>query len=168
MPRPKSLTCRTGHFIRTATRRPSAQTGERGQPLRVFNPAPTGGDGAMADGSAEADTFPKLLIRNAQVRGLRPAIRHKDLGIWQTWTWTQVLEEVTALSVGLDELGLKRGDKFAGIGANRQRLYWDMCAGQPLGAVPVPLYADSGADEIAFVLEHAEVKLAVHEDQEQG
>src|SRR5437660_910424 len=64
----------------------------------------------MADGSAEADTFPKLLIRNAQVRGLRPAIRHKDLGIWQTWTWAQVLEEVRAFSVGLDELGLKGGD----------------------------------------------------------
>ena len=62
----------------------------------------------MADGTAQADTFPKLLIRNAQVRGLRPAIRHKDFGIWQTWTWAQVLEEVTAFSVGLDELGLKQ------------------------------------------------------------
>ena len=79
----------------------------------------------MTDGTA-ADTFPKLLIRNAQVRGSRPAIRHKDLGIWQTWTWAQVLEEVTAFSVGLDELGLKRGDKYAVIGANRPRLYWAM------------------------------------------
>jgi long-chain acyl-CoA synthetase len=121
----------------------------------------------MADGSAEADTFPKLLIRNAQVRGLRPAIRHKDLGIWQTWTWAQVLEEVTAFSVGLDELGLKRGDKFAVIGANRPRLYWAMCAGQALGAVPVPIYADSVADEMAYVVDHAEASLAVVEDQEQ-
>jgi long-chain acyl-CoA synthetase len=121
----------------------------------------------MADGTAEADTFPKLLIRNAQVRGGRPAIRHKDFGIWQTWTWAQVLDEVTAFSVGLDELGLKRGDKFAVIGANRPRLYWAMCAGQALGAVPVPVYADSVGDEMAYVLDHAEATLAVVEDQEQ-
>ena len=120
----------------------------------------------MTDGTA-ADTFPKLLSRNAQVRGARPAIRHKDLGIWQTWTWAQVLEEVRDFSVGLDELGLKRGDKFAVIGANRPRLYWAMCAGQALGAVPVPIYADSVADEMAYVLDHAEASLAVVEDQEQ-
>jgi len=121
----------------------------------------------MADGTAEANTFPKLLIRNAQLRGARPAIRHKDFGIWQTWTWAQVLDEVTAFSVGLDELGLKRGDKFAVIGSNRPRLYWAMCAGQALGAVPVPVYADSVADEMAYVLDHAEATLAVVEDQEQ-
>ncbi len=43
---------------------------------------------------------------------------------------------------------------------NRPRLYWAICAGQALGAVPVPVYADSVADEMAYVLEHAEVTLA--------
>ena len=94
-------------------------------------------------------------------------MRHKDLGIWQTWTWAQMLDEVRAFSVGLSELGLKRGDKFTIIGSNRPRLYWAMCAGQALGAVPVPVYADAVADEMAFVLAHAEVTLAVVEDQEQ-
>lgn len=117
--------------------------------------------------AADADTFPKLLIHNARVRGNRPALRHKDLGIWQTWTWMQVLDEVRALSVGLRELGLKRGDKLAIVGANRPRLYWAMCAAQALGAVPVPLYADSVADEMAYVLDHAEVTIAVVQDQEQ-
>ena len=42
-----------------------------------------------------------------------------------------------------------------------------MCAGQALGAVPVPIYADSVADEMAYVLEHAEVTVAVVENQEQ-
>ena len=94
-------------------------------------------------------------------------MRHKDLGIWQTWTWAQMLEEVRAFSVGLSELGLKRGDKFTIVGSNRPRLYWAMCAGQALGAVPVPVYADAVADEMAYVLAHAEVTLAVVEDQEQ-
>ena len=94
-------------------------------------------------------------------------MRHKDFGIWQAWTWAQMLEEVRAFSVGLAELGLKRGDKFTIIGNNRPRLYWAMCAGQALGAVPVPVYADAVADEMAYVLAHAEVTLAVVEDQEQ-
>ena len=113
------------------------------------------------------DTLPKLLIHNAAALGARPAMRHKDLGIWQTWTWTQMLEEIRAFSVGLSELGLKRGDKFTIIGNNRPRLYWAMCAGQALGATPVPVYADAVADEMAYVLAHAEVTLAVVQDQEQ-
>jgi long-chain acyl-CoA synthetase len=118
-------------------------------------------------GAASADTFPKLLLRNAEKFATRPAIRHKDLGIWQTWTWSQVKDEIVALSVGLAELGLKRGDHFAIVGRNKPRLYWAICAGQALGAIPVPLYADSVAEEMAYVLEHAEVQLAVAEDQEQ-
>jgi long-chain acyl-CoA synthetase len=121
----------------------------------------------VIDRAAEADTFPKLLMHNAATRGSRIAMRHKDLGIWQSWTWAQMLDEVREFSVGLAELGLKRGDKFAVIGANRPRLYWAMCAGQALGAIPVPIYADSVADEMAYVLEHAEVTVAVVENQEQ-
>jgi long-chain acyl-CoA synthetase len=113
------------------------------------------------------DTVPKLLIHNAGTIPSRPAIRHKHLGIWHTWSWRQTLEHVRAFSVGLAELGLKRSDKFAIIGANRPRLYWAICAGQALGAVPVPVYADAVAEEMAYVLEHAEVTLAIVQDQEQ-
>jgi len=121
----------------------------------------------VATEAARADTFPKLLIRNARLYAGRPAYRHKDLGIWQVWTWAQVLEEVRAFSVGLQELGLARGDKIAIIGSNRPRLYWAMCAAQALGAVPVPIYSDSVAEEMAYILDHAEVTIAVVEDQEQ-
>ncbi|ALK08500.1 AMP-binding protein [Blastochloris viridis] len=114
-----------------------------------------------------ADTFPKLLLQNAVTRGGRPAMRLKDLGIWQTWSWADAMEEVRAFSIGLRVLGLAAGDKVAIIGRNRPRLYWAMCAAQALGAVPVPVYADSVADEMAYVLDHAEVRLAVVQDQEQ-
>jgi long-chain acyl-CoA synthetase len=122
---------------------------------------------AVATEPLRADTFPQLLIRNARLYAGRPAYRHKDLGIWQVWTWAQVLEEVRAFSVGLQELGLKRDDKVAIIGSNRPRLYWAMCAAQALGGVPVPIYADSVAEEMAYILDHAEVTAAVVEDQEQ-
>jgi len=117
--------------------------------------------------AARADTFPKLLIRNAELFGRRPAMRHKDLGIWQTWTWGDQLEIVRAYAVGLSRLGLKRGDTIAIVGANRPKLYWSVMAAQTLGAVPVPVYADAVADELCFVLSHAKVHFAAVEDQEQ-
>lgn len=116
---------------------------------------------------AEADTFPKLLAENARVRGKRPSIREKTLGIWQTYTWSEVQEHVRSMACGLASLGLNAGDKVAIIGDNRPQLYWAIVACQALGAVPVPMYQDSAAKETAFVLEHAEVRFAVVEDQEQ-
>ena len=122
----------------------------------------------MADTAARRDdTFPKLMARNAALRGERAAMRHKHLGIWQTWTWKEVDEIVRAYAHGLRELGLRRGETIAIVGSNRPKLYWSMLAAQCLGAVPVPVYADAVAEEMAYVLEHAQVKLAAVEDQEQ-
>jgi long-chain acyl-CoA synthetase len=113
------------------------------------------------------DTFPKLLMHHARVRGALPAIREKDLGIWQTWTWHQFAEEVRALACALADQGLKRGDHMALVGDNRPRVYAAMCAAQCLGAIPVPLYQDAVAAEMAFPIQNAEIEHALAEDQEQ-
>ncbi|MBY0611259.1 MAG: AMP-binding protein [Beijerinckiaceae bacterium] len=94
-------------------------------------------------------------------------MRHKDLGIWQSWSWAELNDNARAYAVGLEALGLKKGDKIAIIGANRPKLYWTIMAAQMLGAIPVPVYADAVADEMAYVLEHAEVTFATVQDQEQ-
>ena len=119
------------------------------------------------DASAPADTFPKLLMRNARLYGARPSMRHKDLGVWQTWTWSEVLEIVRAYAVGLHRLGVRRGETLAIVGSNRPKLYWSVMAAQTLGAIPVPVYADAVANELSFVLAHADVRFAAVEDQEQ-
>ena len=113
------------------------------------------------------DTFPKLLIDRAERFRDRHAIREKEFGIWQSWTWAQYRDQVRALACGLAALGFQRGDKLAIIGDNRPRLYASMVAAQSLGGVPVPVYQDSVAEETQYVLEHAEVRFAVVEDQEQ-
>ena len=113
------------------------------------------------------DTFPRLLLYQANRIGARPAIREKDLGIWQTWNWKRFADEVRTLACGLAALGFKRGDHLAIVGDNRPRLYAAMCAAQALGGVPVPLYQDAIAGEMAFVIEDAEVGFAFAEDQEQ-
>ena len=113
------------------------------------------------------DTFPKYLLLNAERFGDRPAMRHKDFGIWQSWTWAEQKAQVRSLALGLQALGVRHGDKIAIVGTNRPRLYWGFAAAQSLGAIPVPVYADAVAEEMAYVLDHAEVGFAIVQDQEQ-
>ncbi len=113
------------------------------------------------------DTFPKLLLHHALVRGGLPAIREKNLGIWQTWTWKQFADEARALACGLTAQGFQRGDHLALVSDNRPRIYAAMCAAQCLGGIAVPLYQDAVAAEMAFPIQNAEIAYALAEDQEQ-
>ncbi|SIR46915.1 long-chain acyl-CoA synthetase [Aromatoleum tolulyticum] len=116
---------------------------------------------------AALDTFPRLLMHHAAVRPGRPAMREKEFGIWQTYSWAEVARSVRAIACGLAELGFKRGDRLAIIGDNRPRLYWSVAACQCLGGIPVMLYQDAVAAEMTYVLQDAEIRFAVVEDQEQ-
>ncbi len=116
---------------------------------------------------AELGTLPRLLQKNARELGARPAIREKDRGIWQTWTWSQYHDEVRDFALGLAALGFRRGEQLSVIGDNRPRLYWAQVAAQCLGGISVPVYQDSIAKELAYVWNHAEVAVIVAEDQEQ-
>jgi len=117
--------------------------------------------------SVTADTFPRLLQLHARQRPGATAIREKDLGIWQSWSWSQMLLEVEQIAAGLHQAGFQRGDHLAIVGENRPRLYFTMIAVQCLGGIPVPMYQDAVAPEMAFVFSNAEIKFAVVEDQEQ-
>ena len=118
-------------------------------------------------GGAGPDTFPRWLMHHAKARPQQPAMREKEYGIWQTYTWAQVAENVRAIACGLAQLGFKRGDRLAVVGDNRPRLYWSVAACQCLGGIPVMMYQDAVAQEMAYVLQDAEIKFAVVEDQEQ-
>jgi len=88
-------------------------------------------------------TLARLLQKNARDLSDRPAIREKDRGIWQTWTWRQYHDEVRDFALGLAALGFKRGERLSVIGDNRPRLYWAQVAAKALGAVPFPFYQAS-------------------------
>ena len=115
----------------------------------------------------DATTLPRMLRRNAQTMANRPALREKNLGIWQTYSWARYYQEVRDFALGLAAHGFRRGDKLAVIGDNRPRLYWAQLAAQSLGGVAVPVYQDSIAAELVYVLNHAEISVIVAEDQEQ-
>ncbi|MEP5152934.1 AMP-binding protein, partial [Planktotalea sp.] len=112
-------------------------------------------------------SIPALLQRNAKQFANKAAYREKEFGIWQSWTWSEAAQEIDALALGLLKLGVAEGDFIAIIGRNRPYLYWAMVAAQSVGAVPVPLYADASAEEMAYVLEHCGARFVIAADQEQ-
>ncbi|MDO5101769.1 MAG: AMP-binding protein [Lautropia sp.] len=114
-----------------------------------------------------ATTFPSLLQKHAASRPEAPAMREKEYGIWQTWSWAKTAQEVRWMAGGLASLGFGEGDHLALISDNRPHLYMAFLAVQSLRGVPVPMYQDAVAAEMAFVLEDAEVHFAYAEDQEQ-
>ena len=124
----------------------------------------------LAQSSAASDalsSIPALLARNVERFGDRPAYREKEFGIWQSWTWAETAREIEALALGLLNLGVNEGDFIAIAGRNRPYFYWAMVAAQSVGAVPVPVYQDSAAEEMAYVMDHCGARFAVVEDQEQ-
>ncbi|MBM3643920.1 MAG: long-chain fatty acid--CoA ligase [Alphaproteobacteria bacterium] len=112
-------------------------------------------------------TLPQLLERNAREAPQAPGMREKTRGVWQTWSWQAYRDQVRDFALGLAAGGFARGDKLTVIGDNRPQLYFAQLAAQALGGVSVPVYQDSIATEMVFVLNHAESSIIVAEDQEQ-
>ena len=117
--------------------------------------------------SRDLISIPALLERNARAYGAAPAYREKEFGIWQSWTWADVAEETRATALGFLNLGVEKGDHVAVVGRNRPAHYMAMVSAQMAGAVPVPLYQDAVADEMAYVLDHCGARFVVCGDQEQ-
>ncbi len=112
-------------------------------------------------------TFPHLLLRQASERPDAPALREKEYGIWQTWSWQAAATEVRHMACGLLSLGFARGQNLALISDNRPHVYMGFLAVQSVGGVPIPLYQDAVAAEMAFVIQDADVHFAFAENQEQ-
>ncbi len=112
-------------------------------------------------------SVPALFRRNAKNNPSAPAYREKEFGIWQTWTWADALSEAEALALGLIDLGINRGDFVAIIGRNRPSLYISMVGIEMAGGVPVPLYQDAVAEEMAYVMGHCGARFVIAGDQEQ-
>lgn len=122
---------------------------------------------SLISNDADLRSIPHILARNVRIYGDKPAYREKEFGIWQSWTWTQAAVEIEAIALGLLELGLASGDHVAILGRNRPALYWSMVAVQMCGAIPVPMYQDAAADEIAYALDHSGARFAIVGGQEQ-
>ena len=108
-----------------------------------------------------------LLQRNARDHGDEVAMREREHGIWQEYTWADYLDRVLCFAAGLEALGVGPEDNILVIGDNRPTLYFAMVGAVMLRAVPSPAYPDTTPEEIAGQMEREGIHLALAEDQEQ-
>ncbi len=127
----------------------------------------------MTDGGFEFgdikrfDTFPKLLAENARRWPNAVAMREKEFGIWNAFTWAECQRRVRLMGLGMHKLGLKRGEVVALIGDNRPEWIWGELAAHAMGALSLGIYQDSLGEEVTFLLNIAEARIIVAEDEEQ-
>jgi long-chain acyl-CoA synthetase len=116
----------------------------------------------------ELDTLPKQFLDKVERYGNRKvALRQKDMGIWQEFTWQESFEQVQNLCLGLISLGLQRGDRVSIVGDNDRQHLWADLAIMSAGGIAVGIFTDAIPSEIEFVVTHSEAVLAFAKDQEQ-
>ncbi len=113
-------------------------------------------------------TLPKLLVQQCRKYGSgKVAMREKEYGIWLPVTWTQYLENVKQITLGLISLGLVPGDKVIMIGDNRPEALWTEMAAMCGGGIGVWLFQDCLMDEVKYIVDHSDSKFYVAEGQEE-
>lgn len=113
------------------------------------------------------DTYPKLLAYNAQHWPDAVALREKEFGIWNEYTWRDYEYAVELFTLGLLDLGVQPGDIIGIVGDNRPE--WVQCeiAVHAAGALSLGIYQDSLGEEVHYLLEYGGVKVVMCEDEEQ-
>jgi long-chain acyl-CoA synthetase len=112
-------------------------------------------------------TYPKLLMEKAAIYQDRPAMRAKYKGIWQEISWTQYLEKVKFLCLGLLELGMEPGDHASILSENCPEWLFSDLAIQSLRGVTVGIYPTNSPDQVKYIVDHSRTRFIVVEDQEQ-
>ncbi|KON87694.1 long-chain fatty acid--CoA ligase [Sporosarcina globispora] len=112
-------------------------------------------------------TFPQLLTERAYINGSQVALREKEFGIWNEYTYEAFLDKVKNFSMGLASLGLKRDDKLAIIGDNRPEWVISELAAQSIGGISVGIYQESLSAELSYIIDNCDATIIVAEDQEQ-
>ena len=114
-------------------------------------------------------TLPQMLAARARRHGRRKvALREKEYGIWQEVTWEEYAAHARAVCLGLEALGLRRGDTIAILCGNRPAWLYTELGAQALGAIPAGVYVESLPEQVRYVVEHSEARIVMVEDQEQA
>jgi long-chain acyl-CoA synthetase len=122
----------------------------------------TGGDVTFLE------TLPKNFVARVEQYGAeKVAMRKKEYGIWQEYTWADSFERVKEFCLGLVSLGLERGDKVCVIGENDPEYYWAELAVLSAGGTAIGLFTDCTPQEIEYIVNHSDAVFVVAHDQEQ-
>ncbi|MDY6969322.1 MAG: AMP-binding protein [Spirochaetota bacterium] len=114
------------------------------------------------------DTFPHKFYEQVEKYGdNKVALREKEYGIWNEITWKEYGEKVKYFALGLESLGLEKGDNVCVIGENCKEWVYSDIGIQVAGGVTVGIYSVDYAEGVRYIVDHCEAKFIVAEDQEQ-
>ncbi len=116
---------------------------------------------------ATLDTLPKVLAHNAANHGGDIALREKEFGIWNEFTWADYQNRVRRIALGLVELGIGKGDVVVLIGDNRPAWVFAEIAAQATGAMSLGVYRDALEQEVGYLIDYAKARIVIAEDEEQ-
>ena len=113
------------------------------------------------------NTFPKILKHNAEKYPTDIALREKEFGIWNEFTWSDYNDRVKWMALGMLELGVKAQDAVALLGDNRPEWVWGEVAAHAIGGYSLGVYQDSMHEEVAYLLNYSKATIIIAEDEEQ-
>lgn len=113
------------------------------------------------------DTTPKMLLERYKEAPSELAMRKKDFGIWNSYTWEHVYQNIKHIALGLQSLGFQRGDKVCIVGDNDPEWYWAAIASQCLGGACVGIYIDALSADMDYIANDSDSVFVFSKDQEQ-
>jgi long-chain acyl-CoA synthetase len=114
-----------------------------------------------------AITIPQLLRRRAELHGEKLALREKDYGIWNRYSWSHYYQTARAVALGLLSLGIKPGDRVAIAGEDTPEWFYADLGTQMIGAVAVGIYPTNPWVELQYIVRHSGARVVITGDQEQ-
>ena len=112
-------------------------------------------------------SIPQLLRWRKGQTPEAPALREKDFGIWNTYSWSEYYDHVRNTCLGLKELGMGSGDTIALISDNIPEVLFTAIGCHALGGISAGIYQTSMPDEIAQILNTLNVSAVFCDNQEQ-
>ena len=112
-------------------------------------------------------TIPGLVLSHNKNHPDAVALRYKQLGIWNTYNWSNYLDEVTSSANALKSLSVTKGSVVAVYGNNVPKLIFSISAIQALGGIVVPIHPESTGNELKKILSESKAEVLIAEDQQQ-
>ena len=113
------------------------------------------------------DTLPKLFMKMSAERGDRIAMREKDFGIWQSYSWSDYREYALAIANGLLSLGLQRGDVVSIQSEDCKEWLFADLGGLLAGGVVNGVYPTYQSRQVEHALIDSSCRFLFVEDEEQ-
>ena len=105
--------------------------------------------------------LPQVFFEKAAERGDAPLFWAKRYESWQSTSWAQAREEVTALARGLRAAGVARGDRVLLVSENRPEWGIADLAIMAAGAITVPAYTTNTVDDHIHLISDCDPKAAI-------